>query len=131
LSEPGRHETKAPGGSAFDEAGDATRRTYLAGERTQLAWWRTGLTALAVALAVGRVVPELRDGGAQWPYSVIGAGFALYGVFLIAYGSARAGEVQRAVRAGEFIHARSAALRALTVGGILLGLATLVVVLVD
>lgn len=31
---------------------DASRRTYLAGERTQLAWWRTGLTALAVALGL-------------------------------------------------------------------------------
>jgi inner membrane protein YidH len=42
---------------------DARRRTYLAGERTQLAWWRTSLTALGVALGVGGVVPELgRDG---------------------------------------------------------------------
>jgi inner membrane protein YidH len=131
MSGLGRRETEAPGGGAFDEAGDASRRTYLAGERTQLAWWRTGLTALAVALAVGRVVPDLRDGGAQWPYSVIGAGFALYGVSLIAYGSARAGEVQRAVREGGFIQARPAALRALTIGGIVLGLATIVVVLAD
>ncbi len=41
------------------ELADATRRTRLANERTELAWWRTGLTALAVALAIGRVVPEL------------------------------------------------------------------------
>src|SRR4249920_3427477 len=47
------------------EAVDATRRTHLANERTQLAWWRTGLTALAVALGVGRVVPELAGGGAH------------------------------------------------------------------
>ena len=40
---------------------DATRRTYLASERTELAWWRTGLTALAVALGVGRVVPGLDE----------------------------------------------------------------------
>jgi putative membrane protein len=46
---------------------DASRRTYLAGERTQLAWWRTGLTALAVALGVGRVVPELSKSAARWP----------------------------------------------------------------
>jgi uncharacterized membrane protein YidH (DUF202 family) len=29
------------------EAVDASRRTRLANERTELAWWRTGLTALA------------------------------------------------------------------------------------
>ncbi|MGZ5314068.1 MAG: DUF202 domain-containing protein, partial [Solirubrobacterales bacterium] len=43
----------------MDEARDATRRTRLANERTQLAWWRTGLTALAVAVGIGRVIPEL------------------------------------------------------------------------
>jgi putative membrane protein len=37
------------------EDADATRRTHLANERTRLALWRTGLTAIAVALAVGRV----------------------------------------------------------------------------
>jgi putative membrane protein len=46
-------------GPSLDEAIDATRRTLLASERTELAWRRTGLTALAVALAVGRVVPGL------------------------------------------------------------------------
>ena len=44
-----------------EPSGDA-RRTSLANERTQLAWWRTGLTALAVALAVGRLVPEIGKG---------------------------------------------------------------------
>lgn len=33
-----------------------SRRTLLANERTYLAWWRTGLTTLTVALAVARVV---------------------------------------------------------------------------
>ncbi len=37
---------------------DATRRTRLANERTYLAWWRSGLTALAVGLAAGKLVPE-------------------------------------------------------------------------
>jgi Domain of unknown function (DUF202) len=31
---------------------DATRRTYLASERTELAWWRTGLYGVA-AIAYG------------------------------------------------------------------------------
>ena len=57
----------------FDENGDASRRTWLASERTVLAWLRTGLTATAVALAVGKVVPDLRDGGSSWPFVVLGA----------------------------------------------------------
>ena len=36
---------------SYDQAQDATRRTRLANERTYLAWWRTGLTSLAVSLA--------------------------------------------------------------------------------
>ena len=38
---------------------DSTRRTRLANERTYLAWWRTGLTTLAVAIGAGKIVPEL------------------------------------------------------------------------
>ena len=56
---------------------DASRRTYLAGERTQLAWWRTGLAALAVAIGVGRVVPELDNSVTRWPYVIAGLGSAL------------------------------------------------------
>jgi len=81
---------------------DATRRTYLAVERTQLAWWRTGLTALAVALAVGRVLPELSDNSLQWPYTVVGCAFALYGTALIAYGTVRARAIDGAITAGAF-----------------------------
>jgi putative membrane protein len=81
---------------------DATRRTYLAGERTQLAWWRTGLTALAVALGVGRVVPELSDKGARWPYVIAGVGFALWGIAAIAYGTANREAIDKALREGRF-----------------------------
>jgi hypothetical protein len=35
---------------------DASRRTYLAEERTLLAWWRSGLAAFAVSCPP-RVVP--------------------------------------------------------------------------
>jgi putative membrane protein len=112
-------------------AADATRRTHLANERTQLAWWRTGMTAIAVALAVGRVVPELNDTASQWPYTLTGAGFALYGVALFAYGTARARSVMRAVHAGRFVEASGRVITALTIGGIVLGLATFGLVLFD
>ena len=107
---------------------DATRRTYLASERTQLAWWRTGLAALAVALAVGRVVPALDDNAVDWPYTVLGVAFALYGIVLIGYGNLRATAVGRAVSEGEFALPSAAISAALGVAGALLGVATAIVV---
>ena len=67
LSIPGRHVFNRKIGRHGNrgsqrcpsEGWDAIRRTRLAAERTELAWWRTALTSIAVAIAVGRVVPEL------------------------------------------------------------------------
>ena len=67
----------------------ADRRTGLAVERTQLAWWRTGLTSLAVAIGVGRVVPELSDTETTWPYAAVGIAFGIYGIALFAQGTRR------------------------------------------
>jgi putative membrane protein len=128
---PGNFDPRPPGGGEFDEAGDATRRTYLANERTQLAWWRTGLTALAVALAVGRVVPELSDTSTTWPYATVGVGFAIYGIAMIAYGTMRAREVDDSVRAGGFVGPHQVWLAGLTGAGILLGLVTAVLVIAE
>jgi putative membrane protein len=119
-----------PGGGQFDEAGDATRRTHLANERTYLAWWRTGLTALASGVAVGRVVPSLTH-QARWPYAVIGAGFALLGVVAIWYGFVRQQAVREAVRSGGFEYPNEAVLLGLTVAGVVLGALLLVLVLVE
>ena len=110
---------------------DATRRTYLAGERTQLAWWRTGLTALAVALGVGRVVPELSGNGARWPYVVAGVGFALWGIFAIAYGTANREAMMQALREGRFHEGPTWPLRTLSIAGIGLGLLTALLILLD
>jgi len=38
---------------------DPTRRTFLAQERTTLAWWRTALSTLAVAVGIGGILPKL------------------------------------------------------------------------
>jgi putative membrane protein len=118
-------------GPSLEEAIDATRRTMLASERTELAWWRTGLTALAVALAVGRVVPGLDRTSQRWPYVVIGACFAIYGVAVIAYGSIRRRTVESALAEGRFPGTPRLAHSALVAGGIALGLLTLVLVLLD
>jgi putative membrane protein len=73
----------------------------LANERTYLAWWRTGLTAFAVSLGAGRLVPAIA-GGPQALYSIVGILFALLGVILIAYGRRRGRDVDAAIAAGRF-----------------------------
>ena len=82
--------------------GDPTRRTYLAEERTLLAWWRSGLAALAVALAVGRLLPALLDESNAIGFVVLGAGFAVVGVALILLGAIRHRAVERALAGGRF-----------------------------
>jgi putative membrane protein len=108
---------------------DALRRTHLANERTYLAWWRTGLTAFAVALGAGKLVPALTD-VRHWPYEVLGAGFALLGLIFIAYASARHREIERAVSRGEFVQPDKRLMGALAVIGFALGALLLVLVLV-
>jgi len=115
----------------FDEDGDATRRTWLASERTVLAWLRTGLTATAVALAVGKVVPDLRDGGAAWPFVVLGAGYGLLGVLIVAYGLQRGREVDRAIRAGRWLTLDGRAMGIIGGLSIALGLLSVVLIVLD
>jgi len=113
------------------EVTDATRRTRLANERTELAWWRTGLTALAVALGIGRVVPELNEPAVRWPYVVAGVGFALWGIAAIAYGSRRSSEVERVLAAGRFPEPPGWTRLTLAVSGMALGLLTAILILLD
>ena len=110
------------------EVEDATRRTRLANERTYLAWWRTGLTAIAVGLAAGKLIPELSD-GAAWPYQALGGGYTVLGFAFILYGQRRQGEVERSLRRGEWAPLDGRVALGLTVAGALLGAATLLVVL--
>ncbi|HEX8648445.1 MAG TPA: DUF202 domain-containing protein [Thermoleophilaceae bacterium] len=110
--------------------GDAVRRTRLANERTYLAWLRTGIAALATALAVGRLLPALTDGD-TWPYAVIGGGWALVGIGIVGYGLRRAREVEDAVLRGEFAPLSPPAVLAITLAAVALGLATFAVVVVQ
>ena len=77
---------------------DATR---LANERTYLAWWRTGLTALAVCVALGRVVPGVSD-VTSWPYQVVGAAYGVVGIGFMLVAHMRVRMVERAVDRGDF-----------------------------
>jgi putative membrane protein len=129
MSETERRHTPA-GRRAFDEAQDATRRTRLANERTYLAWWRTGLTSLAVSLAAGRVVPTLSKGTA-WPYEVVGAGFAVLGVACIVNAYLREHEIDQALREGRFANLDPRSTVLLTTLGVVLGVLTLGLIVVN
>ncbi len=119
MSERTQSEGRAP-----SEGWDAIRRTRLAAERTELAWWRTALTSIAVAVGVGRVVPELSETTTEWPYVVVGIGWALYSVALFSYGSIRSRRVETAVQRGEMIQSSRVESRWLMSAGVALCLAT-------
>ena len=76
-------------------------RSHLAGERTLLAWWRSGLAALAVALAVGRVIPALIDASRGW-FVTLGVGFAVLALAFTLYGTSRQWQVNRSIAGGNF-----------------------------
>jgi putative membrane protein len=113
----------------IDEARDATRRTRLANERTYLAWWRTGLTSLAVSFGAGRLVPEL-SGGPNWPYEAIGVVFSIVGVAFIGYGYVRQRAVDAALARGEYAPLPDRAALVFAGVGMAVGLATIVLLLV-
>jgi putative membrane protein len=87
----------------------------------------TALTATAGALAVGRFAPELLD-VAPWPYVLLGSGYAALAVGLLVLGARRQRELERAIRDG--VHAPLAfrVVAAFTIGGVLLVIATVVLV---
>jgi putative membrane protein len=112
---------------SFDETKDATRRTRLANERTYLAWWRTGLTSIAVCIGLGRIVPGVAH-VTKWPYEVVGAGYGILGVGFMVLAHVRMRAVEAAVDRGEFARFDSRWTAALLVVGALLGLGAIVLV---
>jgi putative membrane protein len=106
----------------------ADRRTSLAGERTLLAWWRTGLTSIAVALGVGRLLPELARHSTRWPYAALGVGFALYGIAMFLSGTRRMGVFDRKAWAASERSAEDRMLVTFMGAGVILGIATLALI---
>jgi len=111
-------------------SGEGIRRTHLAVERTYLAWIRSGLGALAVSLAVGRLIPSLTD-ASPLPFAVLGIGFGLLGLFFLVYGSYRSTEVNEAIDRGGFSPLDRWAVTLVAVCTALLAIATIVLVAVD
>ncbi len=108
---------------------DATRRTRLANERTYLAWWRTGLTALAVCIGLGKLVPGVTAHVTRWPYELVGAGFGILGIAFLVLGYRRANQVEDALNHGTFAELDRRISLALVSFGVALGVATIVIVL--
>ena len=106
---------------------DAVRRTRLANERTYLAWYRTGLTSLAVGVGIGRVLPEVSDSASR-AFELVGAGYALLGIGFIAAGFYRARAVEEAVDEGGYAGFSASLSLALVVAGVVLGVATFLLV---
>ena len=127
----GRIERTSPHGGRFDDAGDATRRTRLANERTYLAWWRTGLTAYAVSIATGKLIPELSDDGGSWAYTALGVVFALLGSFFVLYAFRRHRAVESAVQEGAYVGPGEGVVAALSVTGGLVGVLLCVILVVQ
>ena len=94
--------------------GDGLRRAQLAAERTYLAWWRTALATVAVAIAIGRVLPEVLTTGTTWPYVVVGAGWGVLAVAIAAYAPIRQRTLRRAIDEGGYAHPHTAMLSALS-----------------
>ena len=106
---------------------DATRRTRLANERTFLAWVRSALTALAVAVGAGKIVPDVAH-VTRWPFELLGAGFAAFGAILVLAGTRRFVDVERALDRGGFAPLRPAG--AVALAGLAFGLSVATLALV-
>jgi uncharacterized membrane protein YidH (DUF202 family) len=80
---------------------DASRRTYFAGERTLLAWWRSGIAAAAVALAVGAVLPKLGD-TSRSRFVALGVGYGVLALVFVIGGSISEQRSRRALANNTF-----------------------------
>src|SRR4051794_22767128 len=102
--------------------GDGTRRKLLANERTWLAWVRTGLASTGIALAVGKFIPAVDKDAHGSFYGLLGAGYALFGVLLVAYGFQRRRDVESVIESGGFARPDPRVVTVFTVFGTVLGL---------
>jgi putative membrane protein len=107
----------------------APRRTLLAAERTYLAWLRTGLGVIGLALAVGRLLPALLTGSSHRGYALLGAGYGVLGLFFIAYALVRAWRLESALARREPVTLDWWALVVVTAAGLVLAVATIALVL--
>jgi putative membrane protein len=116
-------------GAGGEIAVEPSRRTWLAAERTWLAWWRTGLGAAAVAIAVGRFVPAITH-GPRWPFRAIGIGYGALAIAALLAGALRQHRTSRALERGTYEGLSSPLVMWLTAGAVLMAIATIAVIAV-
>lgn len=109
------------------DANDPSRRTWLAAERTWLAWWRTGLGAAAVAIAVGRLVPSVAH-GARWPFRAIGIAYGVLAIAALVAGAVRQRQTAGALTRGSYKPLSSPLVTWLTAAAVALSVATIVLI---
>ena len=107
----------------------APRRTWLAAERTYLAWLRTGLGALGIALAVGRLLPALIE-TEHIGFGLLGIGYGALGVFLLVMSAYRTHRVRAALVAQRPLPADAWTIWVLTAAGLVLAAGTIALVVV-
>ena len=107
-------------------SGDETR-SQLAAERTLLAWWRSGLAALAVSLGVGRLAPAVLQ-VPTLPFVLLGIGFGALSLAFTVYGTIRQRHVDRAIPDGSFRSVDRSVVLALTAAMCVLAVATIALV---
>ena len=95
-----------------------------------LAWWRTGFAAIGVALAVGRLVPEIAH-LPKVPFLILGAGWGALAVGLVSFGLVRQRAGARAIRAGGYVHVSALWLVVLTLYMVALMVATIAVMFIN
>jgi uncharacterized membrane protein YidH (DUF202 family) len=99
---PGRRGPEPPDSAQVPEFGDPSRRTFLASERTLLAWWRTSLGAVGVALAVGRLLPSVAHLKRE-PFVALGVAWGVLACGLLVFGSWREWHGDGVIRSGGFL----------------------------
>jgi putative membrane protein len=122
--------TGETGGAGTVSDGSAPRRTWLAAERTYLAWVRTSLGALGMALAVGRLLPALAD-VSHVAFGLLGAAYGVFGVLLLVLAAYRARRVRSALAAQEQLPEHGWTLTLVTGFGLVLAVLTVVLVVVE
>jgi putative membrane protein len=126
---PVRHDDPVEHPEQEREFGDPTRRTFLAQERTLLAWWRTSFAAIGVALAVGRLLPDIAH-LPKAPFLAVGVGWGVLAVAMVSFGLLRQRAGERAIRAGGYLHVKPQLLVALMAYTVILLLGTIAVMFV-
>ena len=86
---------------------------------------------MAVALGVGRLLPALLDASSQAPFVALGAGYAVLGLIMVLFGSARERAQARALAEGRFAPLPRWVVGGLTAYLALLALATVVLVFLE